>query len=153
LSFAPKFVTPPPVVVPMPELPELPTLPERPTVTAAAVAAADVAPAVTTPASDGGGAPRPAAPVQVEHIAYARFEPPRYPALSRRLGEEGVVVLRVLIDEQGAPVAVEVHRSSGYPRLDEAAREAVRRARFHPYREGEQSRPAIALVPVRFELT
>lgn len=153
LTFAPKFVTPPPVTVPMPELPDLPPLPELPAITAAAVPAAEAAPAVTTPGGGDGGAPHPAAPVQVEHIAYARFDPPQYPPLSRRLGEEGVVVLRVLIDERGTPVAVEVHRSSGYARLDDAAREAVRRARFHPYREGAQARPAIALVPVRFELT
>lgn len=158
LTFAPKLVTPPAVAVPMPELPDLPPLPERPAITAAAVPAAEpapaaAAPAVTTPAGEDGSAPRPAAPVQVEHIAYAHFAPPQYPPLSRRLGEQGVVVLRVAIDEHGVPVAVEVHRSSGYARLDEAAREAVRRARFHPYREGAQARPAIALVPVRFELT
>lgn len=95
----------------------------------------------------------PAAPVFVQQLRYARFEPPEYPSLSRRLGESGLVMVRVVIDEQGVPREVSVYRSSGHERLDRAAVQAVRRARFHPYRENEQARPASALVPVRFELT
>lgn len=95
LTFAPRLVPPPPVTVPLPDLPELRPLPERPAITAAAMPTTDVAPVATTTARDDGSASRPAAPEQVEHIAYAHFEPPQYPPLSRRLGEQGVVVLRV----------------------------------------------------------
>lgn len=97
--------------------------------------------------------PAPAEPVFTRHVEYAHFEPPVYPPLSRRLGEQGVVTLRVLIDEEGRPVEVTVSSSSGYPRLDEAALRAVRAARFLPLIVGHRPRPAFALVPVRFELT
>ncbi|GAB4469359.1 MAG: hypothetical protein OHK0044_11400 [Burkholderiaceae bacterium] len=156
LTFALKPLTPPPVTVPLPEVPEVPPLPLRPAITAAVARGfepAPAAPSAPAPSDDGGAARSVAAPVLIERVAYARFEPPPYPPLSRRLGEQGVVVLRVVIDEHGVPLAVDVHRSSGYARLDEAARDAVRRARFRPYRDGERARSAIALVPVRFELT
>ena len=45
---------------------------------------------------------------------------PHYPATSRRKGEQGRVVLRVMLDETGRITAVKVKESSGYPRLDEA---------------------------------
>ncbi|MCX8004868.1 MAG: TonB family protein [Burkholderiaceae bacterium] len=158
LDYAPKPVAPV-VTVPLPEIPPL-APPEQPTITAVAAPApadpAPTAPALAPVANVGGtGEPvRPAAPpVVIEHVAYAHFVPPQYPAVSRRLGEQGLVVLRVLIDEEGRPVAVDVHQSSGFARLDQAAAEAIRRARFRPHREGDRPRAAIALVPVRFELT
>jgi protein TonB len=58
----------------------------------------------------------------------------------------------VLIDESGHASAVNVYRSSGHPRLDEAAREAVRRALFKPYLDGGVPRAAIAVVPIEFSL-
>jgi protein TonB len=110
-----------------------------------AVAAAQARPAAAAPAT--------AEPAQIRQVAYARFDPPEYPPLSRRLGESGVVVLRVLIDEQGVPREVQVETSSGFARLDEAAIAAVRRARFVPHSEGGRTRAAVARVPIRFELT
>jgi protein TonB len=100
-----------------------------------------------------GVAAPPAEPVHIQHVAYARFDPPAYPPLSRRLGESGVVVLRVLIDEAGLPREVQVETSSGFARLDEAAVAAVRSARFVPFSEGGRARAAVARVPIRFELT
>lgn len=91
--------------------------------------------------------------VQLRDIEFERFEPPPYPPLSRRLGEQGVVVVRVQVDEQGSPVAVAVHVSSGFARLDEAALRAVRAARFRPYMQGTRARAAYALVPIRFVLS
>lgn len=57
---------------------------------------------------------------------------PRYPRISRRLNEEGSVVLRVSVDATGAVTDARVEISSGFPRLDEAAVEAVRRWRYTP---------------------
>ncbi|MCS6944015.1 MAG: TonB family protein [Sutterellaceae bacterium] len=154
---APKAVAPA-ATVPLPEVPPM-APPEEPAIAAAAAPVpADPAPTAPAPVGSLGsaGEPAPAAaapPVLVEQVAYAHFVPPQYPAVSRRLGEQGLVVLRVLIDEEGRPVAVDVHQSSGFARLDQAAAEAVRRARFRPHREGDRPRAAIALVPVRFELT
>lgn len=61
---------------------------------------------------------------------------PRYPAISRRLGERGKVLLEVLILTDGSVGEIAVKTSSGFPRLDSAALEAVRRWRFQPARRG-----------------
>ena len=61
-------------------------------------------------------------------------------------------MLRVLIDESGHAKIVEIYKSSGHPRLDEAARAAVARAVFRPYTDGGVARAAAAIVPVEFSL-
>ena len=57
---------------------------------------------------------------------------PDYPALSRRLGEQGVVVLNVLISPAGRADEIQVQKSSGFKRLDDAAVSAIRDWRFIP---------------------
>jgi len=57
---------------------------------------------------------------------------PPYPAESKLAGEQGQVMLRVLTDAGGRPTRVEVHKSSGFVRLDEAAVKAVRQWQFKP---------------------
>jgi len=84
--------------------------------------------------------------------AYLDNPPPRYPVLSRRHGEQGQVLVRVFVDAAGQPVRVALDRSSAYPRLDEAALEAVRRWRFAPARQGQQAVGAWAVVPIVFSL-
>lgn len=83
---------------------------------------------------------------------YLNNPPPPYPALSRRLGERGKVVLRVLVNAKGAPDKVELKSSSGSSRLDNAALEAVRRWRFIPARQGSEAVPAWVLIPITFTL-
>lgn len=68
------------------------------------------------------------------------------------MGEQGKVVLRVLVNEKGRPEKVEVQRSSGFPRLDEAARQAAWRALFKPFIEDGKAVPRYAIVPIRFSL-
>ncbi|MEO8103819.1 MAG: energy transducer TonB [Betaproteobacteria bacterium] len=77
---------------------------------------------------------------------------PVYPALSKRLGEEGRVILRVHIDASGNSMEVEIRASSGSPRLDTAAIEAVRRWKFVPAKQGEKVVAAWVLVPINFSL-
>ncbi len=57
---------------------------------------------------------------------------PEYPALSLRLGEKGTVMLAFLIDTEGRVKESKIQETSGYPRLDEAARRALSRCRFIP---------------------
>lgn len=57
---------------------------------------------------------------------------PEYPSLSLRLGERGTVVLEFLIGTDGRVYRSRVEQSSGYPRLDEAARRALSRCKFVP---------------------
>ena len=77
---------------------------------------------------------------------------PPYPSVSRRLGEEGRVVLRVLVEADGVAARVELRTSSGFPRLDEVALETVSRWKFVPARQGDRAVAAWVLVPISFSL-
>jgi protein TonB len=79
-------------------------------------------------------APVPAVHKGVPPSALRYLVPPpiSLPVASRRLGEQGSVVLRVVVDARGAPRQVVLLRSSGYARLDDDALAAMKRARFHP---------------------
>lgn len=78
--------------------------------------------------------------------------PPRFPPLSRRLGEEGKVVLRVELDPDGRVDSARVTVSSGYKRLDEAALAAVREWRCNPPMRDGQAVRAVAVQPFQFSL-
>ncbi|MGE0652269.1 MAG: TonB family protein [Alphaproteobacteria bacterium] len=78
---------------------------------------------------------------------------PRYPWLSRQKGEEGRVVLRVAVDEEGRAIDVTVLASSGHGRLDRAAASAVRRWRFAPANNGGRAIVGAVDVPVTFRLS
>jgi protein TonB len=92
----------------------------------------------------------PLAPRVITDVAYVQAPQPRYPAESRRSGEEGLVVLKVLINELGRAARIDIERSSGHSRLDEAARLAVQRALFRPYVENGVARMALATIPIEF---
>lgn len=62
----------------------------------------------------------------------AKGSAPVYPEISQKLGEEGTVELRLEIRSDGEVLKIEVSRSSGYRRLDQAALEAARTWRFNP---------------------
>lgn len=107
--------------------------------------AAPVAPVAQTPA------PVPVVPPSFD-AAYLQNPPPSYPALSRRRGEKGRVVLRVFVSAQGAAQQVQLHTASGFERLDQAALDAVKQWRFVPAKQGEQAISAWVLVPILFAL-
>lgn len=82
-----------------------------------------------------------------------RFSPkPPYPALSRELGEEGVVLLRISVSAGGQFEQVQLLRSSGFIRLDRAARDGVRSWRFDAAWQGGQPVADSIDIPVRFRL-
>jgi periplasmic protein TonB len=135
------------VLVPPPEV----DVAIEPTTSAISATAADVpppSPPPSAPASSSGTAGIP----EMSDVAYLVQPAPRYPPESRRVREQGLVMLRVLVDENGHAKAVEIYKSSGHPRLDEAARAAVARAIFKPYVDGGITRAAAAIVPVEFSL-
>ncbi len=78
---------------------------------------------------------------------------PTYPATSRRLGEEGTVRLKVLVDEKGRPKDVGVLNTSGFSRLDQAAIEAVKRWRFVAATDGNRPISTWTQVAITFKLT
>lgn len=84
--------------------------------------------------------------------AYLNNPAPTYPAVSRRLGEQGRVLLRVHVDEQGSPTTVTLRTSSGHDRLDNVALETVRRWKFVPAKRGEEAVGAWVIVPIVFDL-
>jgi protein TonB len=83
---------------------------------------------------------------------YFQNQPPEYPQLAKQMHQEGLVILRVEVDQKGIPVKVEVKQSSGYQLLDQAALKAVRRWRFQPERIGGLSVKSRVAIPVRFRL-
>ena len=85
-------------------------------------------------------------------VAFLHNRPPAYPALSRRMGEEGKVVLRVFVSYDGRPKQIELKTSSGSPRLDVAAQSAVAHWRFVPAKRGETALASWVLVPIVFSL-
>jgi protein TonB len=60
-------------------------------------------------------------------------------------------VLRVLVDAFGRPAQIDVERSSGYSRLDAAARTAVEKFLFRPYEVNGIAQPAQVLIPIGFD--
>jgi protein TonB len=99
-------------------------------------------------ASDEPGAPL-TPPEDAAHLNNPR---PAYPSLSRRLREEGTVLLNVLIRADGSVAEVEIKQSSGFKRLDDTAVKAVRQWRYLPARRGNQPVDAWHLQPVEFSL-
>jgi protein TonB len=83
---------------------------------------------------------------------YRQNEPPLYPLKARRLGYEGIVMLKVLIDEDGRVDDLRVLRSSGHRVLDRAALSAVRKWLFEPGTEGGVKKKMWVKIPVRFDL-
>jgi len=132
----PQRIEPPPAIVapadsPSPMVIAAPPPPEP-------VAAAEPPPAaVTAPVFD---------------AAYLQNPAPAYPVLSRRLKEQGRVVLRVRVNAGGAADEVQVRSSSGFARLDESARETVTRWKFVAARRGREAVAEWVLIPISFKL-
>lgn len=84
---------------------------------------------------------------------YLNNPSPSYPPLSRRMREQGVVYLRVLVSSDGVADQVELKKSSGSVRLDESALCTVKKWRFVPARRGSQTVAAWVVVPIAFSLT
>jgi protein TonB len=151
---APKLasLTPPPpvVVVPLTQLQIAPVEQAiTPTPPAAQVERAPAAVVVAAAAPAVGNTGPKTITTGVEYI-----QPPQpvYPSQSRRMGEQGKVVLRVLVNEKGTADQVVVQSSSGSARLDEAGRQAALRALFKPHLEDGRAVPVFVIVPLNFQL-
>ncbi|KQW55445.1 energy transducer TonB [Variovorax sp. Root411] len=93
-------------------------------------------PAPPAPPTPPAPPPAPPAPPAVQmpssNADYLQNPKATYPAMSKRLGEQGKVVVRVLVGVDGLPKSAEVKKSSGFDRLDEAAVEYIMKCRFVP---------------------
>jgi protein TonB len=164
-------LAPSPPPLPAPPLPAPP--PPKPRVIATPAPAANATPEMAAPPAESPPAPAAEAPAAAEpapaaaapppaaepalqpprhDLAYLSNPRPAYPPRSIELGEEGTVTLEVQVGADGTVRAVKLQRSSGYPRLDQAALRAVRRWQFAPSRRGDTPVDGIAIVPMPFTL-
>jgi len=139
-----------PVPQPLPIHDEQPAPPNAPT-----VAPALPEPVVSAPAAPP-ETPAPPAPAQVvlpsNSADYLHNAPPPYPAISRRLGEAGLVVVRVFIELDGTARQAHVAASSGYDRLDQVALQTARQWRYVPGQRGGVPQAMWFNVPIHFVL-
>jgi periplasmic protein TonB len=124
------------------------------------------APAAPTPPAPAAPAPAPAAaapepgkptmalnaPKNVSHLD-CRIVQPDYPALSRRRGETGVAYVRFVVGLSGQIESIELKKSSGYGRLDDAALAAMHESSCKPYLEDGQPVRAAYTQPFDFSLS
>ena len=94
----------------------------------------------TTGSGDGAG------PALVHQV------PPVYSVASQRAHEQGSVTLRVLVDAHGVPSEIRLVQSSGFPRLDQSALEAVKRYRYAAPAHEVQAAQSWATARVEFDL-
>jgi protein TonB len=93
-------------------------------------------------------------PLPSTRLEYAFAPAPTYPREALLDGIEGTVVLRVLVGVDGKPLSVEIERSSGHRRLDDAARRQVlRKWSFKPAIRNGQAVQVYGLVPVNFSIS
>lgn len=125
------------------------------------VPAAETVPAASATSNLAAAAPAAStgAPSEVAAVVPPRFDAaylanpaPPYPGMSRKLNEQGRVLLRVKVSAEGLPTEVDIAQSSGFPRLDAAAREAVLGWKFVPARQGDKPIAAAVNVPIVFKL-
>jgi len=135
------------VIKPEFEQPQIETPPIEDTIPEIEVPTDEPAPAAITAETS------PAPPVpETANMKVDRRVDPVYPAASRRAGEEGTGVFRVLVDANGRPQDVSVVTSTGHPRLDEAAITAIKKWAFSPAMQAGQAVQSYTRVQVKFEL-
>ncbi|GAU01082.1 cell envelope biogenesis protein TonB [Burkholderia stabilis] len=125
-----------------------------------APAAADPTPAPAAPAPAAPAAtPGPAretmqvsAPKNVPTLQ-CNFVKPDYPSMSRRRGESGTAYVHFVVGVTGKIESIDLQKSSGYPRLDDAALDAMRSTTCRPYIENGQAIRAARTQPYSFGLT
>jgi protein TonB len=131
------------VVAPQPPAPPIP----------APVAVAPAPPAPPPPAPSAPPAPAPAPPrveLPSSDADYLQNPKPVYPPISKRLGEQGKVVVRVLIGADGTAQDAQLKDSSGYDRLDRAAIETARKWRYVPGKRNGVPEAMWFNVPINF---
>ena len=96
--------------------------------------------------------PSPVVELPSSDADYLQNPKPAYPAMSKRLGEQGRVVVRVLIGVDGAAQQAQIRQSSGFERLDQAALVTAQRWRYLPGKRGGVPEAMWFNVPINFVL-
>ena len=159
-------LAPPPVQKSVPVVQQAPTpaLPAPPVaMTALPTVAVQPSPALVpapaaitvaaTPAVSAAPAPvQPAVQLPSSDADYLQNPKPTYPAISRRLNEQGKTTVRVLIGVDGLPKQTELAKSSGFARLDQAALDTIMRWRFVPGKRAGVPEPMWFNIPINWVL-
>lgn len=159
---------PPPPPRPAPKTPKLPPPPmpvaipdptPSPRAPTGVIEPQPPAPPVLAPVAPAPAPPAPPAPARLVEITqgeteYIRPPKPVYPALSKRSGESGVVIIAVYYSTAGHAKRAEVFKSSGFERLDRAAREAVLASQVTPFRRAgvNEDTQFLLKAPINFVL-
>ncbi len=144
--------TPKPTPTPLPQAAApSPTPVAAPDPTPPAPAAPTTPPAAAAPAT-GKPTMEISAPKNVSHLD-CNITQPDYPALSRRRGESGTAYVHFVVGLTGKLESIELKKSSGFSRLDDAAVAAVRASTCKPYLENGEPVRAAYTQPYNFNLT
>ncbi|WP_444812975.1 energy transducer TonB [Variovorax fucosicus] len=150
--------TPPPprpqaIRTPVPPPPNAPTGSVEPPPPPAPVAP----PAPPEPPAPPPAPPAPPAPKLVEisqgQTQYIREPRVVYPAMSKRMGETGTVIIAVYFNSSGIPKRADIFKSSGYDRLDQAARDAALSSQVTPIRQPGANEATVYLLKAPFNFT
>ncbi len=164
---APQPPAPTPVKAKLtPAAPPAPLAVATPTPKPSELTLAPVAP--STPANTGDKAPSnatatvataataPPSPPKLElpssDADYLNNPKPPYPPISKRMGEQGKVIIRTLIGADGVAQEASVHQSSGFDRLDQAALATARKWRYVPGKRAGVAEAMWFNVPFTFVL-
>lgn len=162
ITLSPEVAPPPPAEQEKPVVPVEPVVVapipviRTPVITPPPIVSAPEPPPVIPRAQVVSAAPGPvtSAPIGVDDLATKMVSgrPPRYPMESRRHREQGTVVLSVTLALDGSVEDVRIARSSGYERLDRAARDAVIHWKWRPTIRGGQPVQVRGIVDIPFVL-
>lgn len=113
---------------------------------------------INTPATEPSASSQPVLPPTTDsHDEAPRFrfppEPPVYPAVARQRKQEGTAIIQVELSASGSTERISLVRSSGFPLLDRAALQAVKRWQFLPKQINGIGMAHQVRIPVRFQLT
>lgn len=86
------------------------------------------------------------------NAAYLNNPKPHYPKISKRLGEEGTVLLKVRVLADGTAGSVAILKSSEFDRLDQSAIEAVKNWKFVAAKQEDKPIDSWVSVPIAFKL-
>ena len=146
---------PQPTPLPPPPMPlAVPSIEPSPSAVTGVTTPQPPAPPVAAPVSV--APPAPPAPPRIQlpdsNADYLNNRPPAYPPLSKRLGEQGKVVLRVFIGLDGTATQAEIRTSSGYDRLDQTALKTVLAWKYTPGKVNGEPKAMWFNVPINFVL-
>lgn len=131
----------------------VPDLAPAPSLPAAGLTPTPVAPPSAVAEAPAALAAPPAPPaVPSSNADYLQNPKPAYPPLSKRLGEQGKVIVRVLIGIDGTAKNAEIRQSSGFERLDQAALSTVLKWRYVPGKRGGMAEEMWFNAPISFVL-